>query len=404
MKKYLLFTFLVFSILGFSQNPKKCLFIGNSITYFNEMPTLFESIANEKGKNIDVEMYAPGGTGFVNHVNDNNVYQLLQNNVWDYVVLQPGSSESAGVSFPANITAERGNQIQDSIKKYSPCAKIFLYEIPYGVPAANNYANYFQVQNQIKQVITTIADLMEVPLVAAGECANLHYTNQQDLLLHGSYNDIHPNLNGSYLVACAMFCAIFQETVSGVNFTGDVTLANANYFHGIADTIILNNKPLWRINTYNLHAEFTHQLNGNQVIFTNNSANYESVLWDFEDGLTSTELNPQHTYNTTGNKTVTLTVYNGDCSETYTKTITIETLGLNDFENSNFTIFPTLVNDLLYINNLKAQKLYLYNSLGLLLKEINTNNSTIVLDVSHYSKGIYFIKSEDSIFEKFIKN
>lgn len=45
-----------------------------------------------------------------------------------------------------------------------------------------------------------------------------------------------------------------------------------------------------------------------------------SVLWDFGDGQTSSETNPTHAYDVSGNKTVSLTIYNGYSTKTETKT------------------------------------------------------------------------------------
>lgn len=399
MKNNYIIVLLLVCFFSSAQVQKKVLFIGNSITYFNDMPILFESIANEKGKNVDVDFYAPGGTGFVNHHEDNNVYNLFKNNIWDVVVLQPGSSESAGVSWPITTTAARGNRMQDSIKKYSPCAKVLLYEIPYGVPSADNYANYFQIQTKIKDSITKLADNMHVPLVAAGECARQHYSAQQDLLLHGSYNDIHPNLNGSYLVASAMFCAIFQEPVSGVNFNGGVSPATATYFQGIADNIILNNKPLWRINTYNLHSEFSMSLTDSTVSFTNLSTNYTSVLWDFGDGTTSTDINPQHNYNQLGTKTITLTVTKNGCSEVYTKTIEITVLNSDIHEITDLKIYPTVTNDFITIKSHLLFNGKIYNSIGQEVATFQKNNEEIEINLSKYAAGVYFIQIENAAYK-----
>ncbi|WP_283242724.1 PKD domain-containing protein [Marinifilum caeruleilacunae] len=64
-------------------------------------------------------------------------------------------------------------------------------------------------------------------------------------------------------------------------------------------------------------AEFTADKTENcgpmSVQFTNNSSDGESYLWDFGDGHTSTEENPNHTYDTPGSYTVSLTTTN----ETY---------------------------------------------------------------------------------------
>lgn len=399
MKNNYLLVLLFAVLFSNAQVQKKVLFIGNSITYFNDMPILFESIANEKGKNVDVDFYAPGGTGFVNHHVDNNVYNLFQNNVWDVVVLQPGSSESAGVSWPVTTTAARGNQMQDSIKKYSPCAKVLLYEIPYGVVSADNYANYFQTQTKIKDSITKLADNMHVPLVAAGECARQHYLAQQDLLLHNSYNDIHPNLNGSYLVACAMFCAIFQEPVSGVNFNGGVSPPTATYFQGIADNIVLNNKPAWRINTYNLHSEFSVNQIDSHVSFTNQSTNYTSVLWDFGDGTTSTDVNPQHNYNQVGTKTITLTVTKNGCSEVFTRIVNITVLNSDSFASNQIKIYPTITDSVIHIQSDSFFNGSVFNAVGQKISTFQKSNNEIEINLSSYAAGVYFIQIESDIYK-----
>ncbi|HKK69337.1 MAG TPA: C25 family cysteine peptidase [Bacteroidales bacterium] len=56
------------------------------------------------------------------------------------------------------------------------------------------------------------------------------------------------------------------------------------------------------------------------VQFTDASSDAESWSWDFGDGNTSTEQNPQHTYAGNGNYTVSLTVSNTAGSDTYTET------------------------------------------------------------------------------------
>jgi PKD repeat protein len=49
-----------------------------------------------------------------------------------------------------------------------------------------------------------------------------------------------------------------------------------------------------------------------QVTFSNGSTNAASYLWNFGDGIISTEENPVHTYAVSGTYTVTLTALN-DC-------------------------------------------------------------------------------------------
>ena len=60
-----------------------------------------------------------------------------------------------------------------------------------------------------------------------------------------------------------------------------------------------------------------------------------TTRWDFGDGTTSTEVNPgSHTYGTYGKFTITLTVSNGLCSESYSQEVLVnEILPIVDFES-----------------------------------------------------------------------
>jgi len=60
---------------------------------------------------------------------------------------------------------------------------------------------------------------------------------------------------------------------------------------------------------------------GSAISFTNTSTGYDSCVWDFGDGITSTQVNPVHNYTLSGNFSVTLICYNTSygCSTTLTK-------------------------------------------------------------------------------------
>lgn len=397
---------LLFYTAVHAQNESRnILFVGNSITYFNDMPVLFKDIANNKGKNVTTQMHAVGGAGFADHAANAAVYNLFREKVWHAVVLQPGSGESAGATASVNQTIQRGRMLIDSIKKYSPCAKVLLYEIPYGVPSANNYATYFTVQTRIKDSLTKMADNLHVPFVPAGESARMHYTAQQDLLLHGTYNDIHPNLNGSYLVAATMFAAIFQEPVTGTTAFGNVNPNTATYFHNIADQVVLPNKPQWRINTFDLNANFEYQHNNNTVHFTNTAANFTALEWDFGDGTTSSENNPVHLFTSGGQKTVTLKAFRNGCVEIIEKQIDLGTLTSAAFTTAGLMLYPNPAGTVLNItNNEPASGIRIVNTVGQEMYRNAQQQHDWKIDVSGYATGIYFIITDNQAVYKFIKS
>lgn len=382
-----------FSVLLFSQSDN-VLFIGNSVTYFNDMPEIFKNIAASKGKNVSITTHTPGGTGFVNHVDDPLLYQKIRSKNYKYVVMQPGTAESAGHSYPVVVTAERGRKIRDSIRKYSPCSKIFLYEIPYGVPSANEYNVYFTFQQKIKDSITKMSNLMQVEMVPAGESAREYYSSSQDLALHGSYNDIHPGPKGSYLVAASMYSAIFQDHVSPSVFYNGLPQNTAENFQNIADLVFFNNPAQWNSNAFHLHADFTAGINGTTVNFTNHAANFTSILWDFGDGITDSSLNPVHQYSSAGNYTVSLTVNKNSCSETFTKMINLGFLGTTDLNvQPELTLYPNPVTDIVNIKSKeKIKAIILYDMAQRKLSDWNNLHVyETQINLSIYGKGIYII-------------
>lgn len=402
--KQTLLAFFISTFFLFAQ--EKTLFIGNSMTYFNDMPNLFQEIANSKGKNVQAQYYAPGGTGFVNHYVDNNVYNLFRDNIWTNVILQPGTSESAGVSWPVNTTIERGQQMIDSIRKYSPCAKIYLYQIPYGIKATNNvpdYNDYFTIQTKIKDSITKMANGLRIPLIPAGESARNHYTSSQDLLLHSSYNDVHPNLNGSYLVACTAFATIYQEDVIGSNYLGGVTQANANYFQEIADEVVLTNRSNWLINTYNINADFSFQINGSVVNFINQSSNYTTVEWNINNESVTNDINTSHQFTETGIKTITLRVMKNGCHSVITKTINIQTLNNPSFQQVAVVAYPNPTKSQLNIQYNKDFTFKIINVAGQIVYSNNENKSNYNIQTDHLPNGVYYVLTNFDEKIKFVK-
>lgn len=76
-------------------------------------------------------------------------------------------------------------------------------------------------------------------------------------------------------------------------------------------------------------ANFTSVVNGLTVNFNSNSSNADTYFWDFGDGGTSDEEDPEYTYLAAGIYTVVLTVTN-DCG-TSTKSIIVNTAPTSDF-------------------------------------------------------------------------
>ncbi len=249
MKKIIFYIVVLFVCINtFAQ--ENVLFIGNSMTFYNEMPVLFRNIAEAKGKELIVESFTEGGVGLAQHVAEAEVFRIIASRQWDKVVLQPGTSESAGLSLRTDSVASLVRQLIDSIKIGNTDAKVVIYEISNGIASndngGGNYDYYFYTQGIIKDSVTNIARLSGVPFAPVGECFREHYyTAHHDLMLHSSFNDVHPNLKGSYLGACAIYETLYEEYVIPCDFYSSLTEEDALYLQTITDSVVLPRKEEW---------------------------------------------------------------------------------------------------------------------------------------------------------------
>jgi len=89
-------------------------------------------------------------------------------------------------------------------------------------------------------------------------------------------------------------------------------------------------------------ASFTSSVSFATAMFTNTSTGGNTTYdWDFGDGSSSSEMNPIHSYSNISTYTVTLTVTNECGTDTFTDTVTLSTVGLDDlFLNGDVSVYP----------------------------------------------------------------
>ncbi len=173
------------------------LFVGNSLTYYNNMWNLFEGISLFKGKNVHATAVTYGGKSLEYHSTSHNAETAIKAGNFDFVVLQDicGSFENAKL--------ERGSAaIIPIVKEANPDAKLVYYAT--------------WPKNSVKETRTaefTIcylnkAQKYEALIAPAGEAFyDLSKTNEK------SYydDDTHPQPVGSFLSACTMFYTMFPQ-------------------------------------------------------------------------------------------------------------------------------------------------------------------------------------------------
>ncbi|HKR05230.1 MAG TPA: PKD domain-containing protein [Bacteroidia bacterium] len=160
-------------------------------------------------------------------------------------------------------------------------------------------------------------------------------------------------------------------------------------------------------------AGFTFSVNNLTYTFTDTSAGATSWLWDFGDSSTDITQNPVHTYALAGTYTITLTVSNGMCSDTYTITITVVSVNYILSNGSALQVYPNPASDIATVEftyDESSAELSVMNSTGqyVINKTIYPSGNLFRsdLDMSALSPGIYVLQvkaKSETVFLQLVK-
>ena len=138
------------------KKPLNILFIGNSHTYFNDMPLLVQSRASEEGFDCRVTMIAHGGWYLAQHVEEPDVrFNILYGN-YDYVVLQ----EHAHPFGPEEKFRDAAVKLNEMIRQAGSTPVIYACWAKKDEPEKQDYMN---------EVHRRVADKIGALLAPVGE-------------------------------------------------------------------------------------------------------------------------------------------------------------------------------------------------------------------------------------------
>ena len=216
----------------------------------------------------------------------------------------------------------------------------------------------------------------------------------------------HPSLEGTYLAACTFYASVFRKSPVGATYTAGLDLITINALQNAAAICVLDSLETWHLRAKEeiSIAEFQYTVSGNLVQFFNESWRSTDYEWSFDDGSTSIEINPSHTYLTAGTYTVQL-ISSNECGE---DTLVIEVvIGPLTVNNLNLTqiIKKTKAPGIFNIEgfeNLKLNAFTIYDITGKEMKLANSeliqpDNNSMIIDLREFQNGMYFLKiSTDS--------
>ncbi|MEM7104739.1 MAG: choice-of-anchor L domain-containing protein [Bacteroidota bacterium] len=135
-------------------------------------------------------------------------------------------------------------------------------------------------------------------------------------------------------------------------------------------------------------------VDGSTITLENDSRYATSWFWEFGDGTTSNERNPEpHTYTIPGTYEVKLTTQNYCCTDEFTTMVTVGTTSVEELHGNPFRLYPNPVSDRLFLENdgIDIKEVQLFDLKGQL---ICTTNGTIEngWDISQVDTGVYVVQ------------
>ncbi len=165
------------------------LFLGNSLTYFNEMPRMTAAIASREGRPLLVDAVTQSGASLEDLWFRTDSLKRLWQEHWDYVIIQERGGSAAqdrGELFHKYL-----GMFADQARKSGATPLLFMTWHP---------AN--------EAFFKAAARRANVRLLPVGMAWDPSF----------DWDGSHPNVAGSYLIACTVYATIYDKAPVGLPF------------------------------------------------------------------------------------------------------------------------------------------------------------------------------------------
>lgn len=168
------------------------LFIGNSLTYTNDLPAMLGRMLEGQGFNVErIVTKARPNFGLQDHWSSKTTRRAIAEGGWDYVIMQQGPSATEG--RPSLM--EYSRLLEGEIR--SAGARPALYMV---WPSAARLSDFPGVAHSYRSAAEAVDGL----LLPVGEAWMAAWTQDPKLKLYG-HDGFHPSRLGTYLACLVMY-------------------------------------------------------------------------------------------------------------------------------------------------------------------------------------------------------
>jgi len=198
------------------------------------------------------------------------------------------------------------------------------------------------------------------------------------------------NQSGTHCTVVYSGAGTFDVELIAISVYGNDTLEFTNYMNVLPNAIA-------QFNVSNDTVPIANPL----IVFTNQSQQADAYLWHFGDGVTSTDINPYHTYATApASYNVLLEAISNTCSDDSSSIliVVIDPVGISEGQKHIIHIYPNPVNDIIFIEaELSTNAKYcIHDAAGKLILSGNLIEKTSAVNISNLAEGLYSLVISDN--------
>lgn len=187
---------LLFSIQLLGQN---ILFVGNSLTYSNDLPQIFEQLAKTVKLDITTICVCYPNYSLEDHWFKGDFKNKLANESFDFIIMQQGpSSQALGREWLIKF----GKMIQEEASKYDTRTAYYMVW-----PSKQYYYTFEAVIKNHRDA----AQMNNSMLIPVGRLWHEIDTDSQPAIELYGYDEFHPSMQGSFLAALVMLQSLHPE-------------------------------------------------------------------------------------------------------------------------------------------------------------------------------------------------
>ena len=180
----------------------RVLFVGNSLTYVNDLPAMVTAIGAAAGDTFVTLTLAYPDWGLQDHWEKGSAPQEIASDSWDFVVMQQGPSSLEASRIDLLTWAEL---FGDLAHRHHACPSFYMVW-----PAKAYLGSFPAVHAHYKEA----ADSTHGLFLPAGDAWLRAWAKDSSLALYG-YDNFHPSMLGTYLAALTIYAGIAGRTPIG---------------------------------------------------------------------------------------------------------------------------------------------------------------------------------------------